>query len=101
LRTQRDTRIGQARGTIESNTMRPSPPALLILLATTSLRAETLPTFHPASCSRKATHIVVVKTHDGGEGKFSVGRKRKGTAAIFRQGNQKPAIHHIPFALAI
>jgi hypothetical protein len=52
--------------------------ALAALLATSFVRAETLPTFHPASSSYKATHIVLVETEPGGEGKFRVIESWKG-----------------------
>jgi hypothetical protein len=48
----------------------------VILLGSSTLRAEELPTFHPRSTTRDATHIVVVKTE--GEGKFQVLESWKG-----------------------
>lgn len=51
---------------------------LVTLVALAPARAETLPRFHPPSCSYEATHIVVVKTQDGGEGKFRVVEPWKG-----------------------
>jgi hypothetical protein len=44
----------------------------------TAIRAESLPTFHPGYSSHKATHIVLVKTEEGGQGKFRVVESWKG-----------------------
>jgi hypothetical protein len=52
--------------------------ALAVLLTTSIVRAETLPSFHPESSSYKATHIVLVETEPGGEGKFRVVESWKG-----------------------
>jgi hypothetical protein len=45
---------------------------------TASGRAEILPTFWPAGCSYKATHIVVVTTEPAGRGRFKVTESWKG-----------------------
>jgi hypothetical protein len=59
------------------------------LAAAAAGRAESLPTFRPGSCSYRATHIVVVKAQDGGEGMFRVVESWKGDL-------KKDAPLHIP-----
>src|SRR2546421_7605016 len=64
-------------------------PSLCVGLLAVSLsgsvaRAESLPSFHVPSCSYRATHIVVVKTEAGAEGKFQVVESWKGDQ---RQGS--------------
>jgi hypothetical protein len=51
---------------------------VVALIAAAAGRAESLPTFHPGSSSYRATHIVVVKAQDGGEGMFRVVESWKG-----------------------
>jgi hypothetical protein len=60
--------------------MKPSLPIGLLaaLLCGSIVRAETLPTFHPRSCSYDATHIVLVKTEAAEKGQFRVVESWKG-----------------------
>src|SRR4051794_15030124 len=71
--------------------MRRSWPVALVVVwfAGPAARAESLPTFHPGTCSYRATHIVLVKTEDGGAGKFPVVESGKG-------GLEKDAAFPIP-----
>jgi hypothetical protein len=59
--------------------MRPKAITLFFALVTTPfVNAESLPTFHPATSSYRATHIVLVETESGNEGKFRVVESWKG-----------------------
>lgn len=50
----------------------------IIGFVTSSVRAECLPTFWPAGCSYRATHIVVVTVEPAGGGRFKVTESWKG-----------------------
>jgi len=49
-----------------------------LLFLAAAIRAEILPTFHAGYSAHNATHIVLVKTQDGGDGTFRVVESWKG-----------------------